>query len=45
MNYEIVPIDQATIRDHQEVANLYLKAGVIPKRVDVSAAFDATVYK
>ena len=45
MNYDVVPIDQATIRDHQDVADLYLKAGVIRQRVDVSAAFDVSVYK
>jgi sulfonate transport system substrate-binding protein len=45
MNYQILPIDQATIGEHQEVADLYLKAGVIPQRVDVTHAFDASVYK
>jgi sulfonate transport system substrate-binding protein len=45
MNYDVVPIDQAIMRDHQEVADLYLKAGVIHQRVDVSGAFDLSVYK
>jgi sulfonate transport system substrate-binding protein len=45
MNYGILPIDQATIRDHQEVADLYLKAGVIPQRVDVAGAFDVSLYR
>jgi sulfonate transport system substrate-binding protein len=45
MNYAILPIDPQIIRDHQEVADLYLKAGVIRQKVDVAAAFDVTVYK
>jgi sulfonate transport system substrate-binding protein len=45
MNYNILPIDPQTVRDHQEVADLYLKAGVIRQKVEVAAAFDATVYK
>jgi sulfonate transport system substrate-binding protein len=45
MNYDVVPVDRATVQDHQQVADLYFNAGVIRQRVDVSAAFDLTVYK
>jgi sulfonate transport system substrate-binding protein len=45
MNYTILPIDAATIREHQDVADLYLKAGVIPQRLDVAGAFDASVFR
>jgi sulfonate transport system substrate-binding protein len=45
LNYRYVPIDDAIIRDHQEVADLYLAAGVIRQPVNVSAAFDRTLFK
>jgi sulfonate transport system substrate-binding protein len=45
MNYRYVPIDDSIIRDHQEVADLYLKAAVIRQRVEVSVVFDRTVFK
>jgi sulfonate transport system substrate-binding protein len=38
-----LPIDDAAVREHQEVADLYLQAGVIHQRVDVSGAFDRSV--
>jgi sulfonate transport system substrate-binding protein len=45
MNYRYVPIDDAVIRDHQEVADLYLAAAVIRQPVNVSVAFDRTLFK
>jgi sulfonate transport system substrate-binding protein len=45
MNYRYVPIDDSIIRDHQEVADLYLKAGVIKQAVNASAAFDRSIFK
>ncbi len=45
MNYRYAPIDDAVIRDHQEVADLYLAAGVIRQPVNVSAAFDRTLFR
>jgi sulfonate transport system substrate-binding protein len=45
MNYRYVPIDDSIIRAHQEVADLYLKAAVIRQPVNVSTAFDRTVFK
>jgi sulfonate transport system substrate-binding protein len=45
MNYRYVRIDDSIIRDHQEVADLYLKAAVIRQPVEVSVVFDRTVFK
>ena len=44
MNYDYVPIDDAIARDHQQVADLYLQAGVIRQHVDMSRAFDRSVF-
>jgi sulfonate transport system substrate-binding protein len=44
MRYQYVPIDADIIRDHQQVADLYLQAGVIRKPVEAGAAFDLTVF-
>jgi sulfonate transport system substrate-binding protein len=44
LNYRYVPIDAAMIREHQEVADLYWRAGVIRQPLDVSVAFDASVF-
>ena len=44
LNYRVVPIDAAVISDHQGVADLYLRAGVIRQRVEVGGVFDATLY-
>jgi sulfonate transport system substrate-binding protein len=38
-----LPVDDAAVREHQQVADLYLQAGVIRQRVDVSGAFDRSV--
>jgi sulfonate transport system substrate-binding protein len=43
--YRNVPIDDAIIREHQDVADLYYKAGVIHQSINVATAFDRTVYK
>jgi sulfonate transport system substrate-binding protein len=43
--YRNVPIDDATIHEHQEVADLYFHAGVIHQPLDVATAFDRSVYK
>ncbi len=45
MTYSVVPIDEATIRDHQTVADLYFAAGVIRRKVDVTDAFDRSLFK
>jgi sulfonate transport system substrate-binding protein len=44
MNYDYVPIDDAIIRDHQQVADLYLQAGVIRQNVQMKGAFDRSVF-
>jgi len=44
MNYDYVPIDDADIRGHQAVADLYLKAAVIRQPVDMKSAFDRSVW-
>jgi sulfonate transport system substrate-binding protein len=38
-----VPVGASAVREHQDVADLYLQAGVIRQRVDVATAFDASV--
>jgi len=40
MNVHMVPIDDAIVRAHQEVAELFFEAGVIWQRIDVVPAFD-----
>ncbi len=45
MNYQYVAIDDAVVRDHQDTADLYLKAGVIKQAVNVATAFDRSVFK
>ena len=40
MSYDYVPIDDAIVRDHQQVADLYLQAGIIRQSVEMSRAFD-----
>ena len=45
MNYRYVPIDDSAVRDHQEVADLYFKAGVIKRPVNASLAFDSTIFR
>ncbi len=44
MSYDYVPIDDAITRDHQQVADLYLQAGVIRQRVEMTGAFDRSVF-
>jgi sulfonate transport system substrate-binding protein len=44
MNYDYAPIDAADMRGHQQVADLYLKAGVIRQAVDMRNAFDQSVF-
>jgi len=44
MSYTYAPIDDADVRGHQQVADLYLKAGVIREAVDMRGAFDRTVF-
>jgi sulfonate transport system substrate-binding protein len=43
--YREVPIDDAIVREHQDVADLYLKAGVIHQPLNVAASFDRSVFK
>ena len=45
LNYHYVPIDDSIVHDHQETADLYLKAGIIKQPVNVTAAFDRSVFK
>jgi sulfonate transport system substrate-binding protein len=42
--YRNVPIDDAIVHEHQTVADLYFHSGVIPRPLDVTTAFDRTVY-
>ncbi len=44
MSYDYAPIDEADVRGHQQVADLYLKAGVIRQAVDMRGAFDRSVF-
>jgi sulfonate transport system substrate-binding protein len=44
LNYTYTPIDDADVRGHQQVADLYLKAGVIREAVDMRNAFDRSVF-
>jgi sulfonate transport system substrate-binding protein len=44
MRYSYVPIDDAEVLGHQQVADLYLKAGVIRQAVDMKFAFDRSVF-
>jgi sulfonate transport system substrate-binding protein len=44
MNYDYVPIDDGIVRDHQQVADLYLQAGVIRQSVEMGRAFDRSVF-
>jgi sulfonate transport system substrate-binding protein len=44
MKFDYVPIDEADVRGHQQVADLYLKAGVIRQPVDMRQAFDQSVF-
>jgi sulfonate transport system substrate-binding protein len=44
MSYDYVPIDDAIVRNHQQVADLYLQAGVIRQNVEMSRAFDRSVF-
>lgn len=39
-DYQVVPIDDAIVREHQGTINLYLEAGVIHQSFDALAAFD-----
>ena len=43
MDFQLVPIDDAVVHEHQETADLYLEAGVIHRRVDASTAFDRSL--
>jgi sulfonate transport system substrate-binding protein len=43
--YRNVPIDDAIIHEHQEVADLYFRTGVIHRPLDVTTAFDRSMYK
>lgn len=44
MDYQFESIDDAIIQEHQAVADLYLKAGVIRQPINVSTAFDRSVF-
>ncbi len=44
MSYDYAPIDDADVHSHQQVADLYLKAGVIRQAVDMRQAFDQSVF-
>jgi sulfonate transport system substrate-binding protein len=44
LDYQFASIDDAVIQEHQAVADLYLKAGVIHQSIDVSTAFDRSVF-
>jgi len=44
MSYDYAPIDDADLHDHQQVADLYLKAGVIRQAVDMRNAFDQSIF-
>jgi sulfonate transport system substrate-binding protein len=41
--YTSVPLDATVISDLQQEADVYTAAGVIPKKLDVSSAFDRTL--
>jgi sulfonate transport system substrate-binding protein len=43
-DYQFVSIDDSIIQEHQTVADLYLKAGVIRQPINVSTAFDRSVF-
>ena len=45
MSTGITAIDAGVVRDHQAVADLYLSAGVIRRKLDVTNAFDRSVYR
>jgi sulfonate transport system substrate-binding protein len=45
MDALFTPINDGVIREYQGVADLYRDAGVIRQAVDVSAAFDGTVWR
>jgi sulfonate transport system substrate-binding protein len=44
LDYTYVPIDEADVREHQQVADLYFKAGVIRHTVDMTSAFDRSIF-
>jgi sulfonate transport system substrate-binding protein len=44
MDYQFVSIDDAVVHEHQAVADLYLKAGVIRQPIEVSSAFDRSLF-
>lgn len=44
MNYDYAAIDDAIIQDHQQVADLYLEAGVIQRNVEMKDAFDRSIF-
>jgi sulfonate transport system substrate-binding protein len=44
LNYDYVPIEDADVQGHQQVADLYLRAGVIRQAVDMRNAFDRSVF-
>jgi hypothetical protein len=43
MDYELVPIDDEVIREHQDTADIYLEAGVIHQPIKASLAFDRSL--
>jgi sulfonate transport system substrate-binding protein len=43
MTLSVIPIDEAVIREHQGVADLYFSAGVIRRKIDVATAFDRSL--
>jgi len=44
MDYQFMSIDDSVVQEHQSVADLYLKAGVIRQPINVSTAFDRSVF-
>jgi sulfonate transport system substrate-binding protein len=44
MDYQFESIDDSIVQEHQAVADLYLKAGVIRQPINVSTAFDRSVF-
>lgn len=42
-DFQVVPIDDAVVHEHQLTADLYLEAGVIHQSIDASTAFDRSL--
>jgi sulfonate transport system substrate-binding protein len=44
MDYELVPIDDEVIHEHQDTADTYLQAGIIHQPINASLAFDRSLF-